>query len=362
MNEPAEKIQQPPTLVCGQEPPARNPFERQQSEYLNAGAVAIESERAVAEAQGALVIAQRFPRDPFRAFERVMNACKRPGLAASAFYSFPRGEGKPVTGPTIRLAEELARCWGNISFGMRELSNRDGVSEIEAYAWDLETNTKSVQVFTVRHLRDKRGGPQALTDQRDIYEIGANMGARRLRARILAILPDDLVDAAVQECKRTLAHGGGEPMPERIKRTVSNFAGLGVSVAMLEEYLGHQMDKTTPDDLADLFGVFKAVRDGQAKVSEYFGANASSPGTLAAPAQPAPEHRQDEQPQAAQRRARRAPAAPAEQTQATPPANDNSPAPEQAQEAPATEGKEPEPTAAPLVQPESEGADGAELF
>ena len=350
-------------------PPARNPFERQQAEHLNAGAVAIESERAVAEAQGALVIAQRYPRDPFRAYERVIAACQRPGLADAAFYNFPRGDGK-VSGPTIRLAEELARCWGNINFGMRELSNRDGVSEIEAYAWDLETNTKSSQVFTVRHIRDTKGGGRELTEQRDIYELGANMGARRLRARILAILPDDLVSAAVNECKRTLANGGGEPMQDRIRRTVKAFGGRGVSVAMLEEYLGHQLDVTTPEELADLHGVFGAIKDGAAKVSDYFGANAGA-GALVPPAQPQQEQQkpaagnmmqmQDGGPAApAPRRGRPAKAAPEQQPEQQPqeqaapaPANDNAPATEQAEQAQDTEQPAAKETAKEPEQPEN---------
>lgn len=265
----------------------RNPFERAQSEHLNAGAVAIESERAVAEAQGKLVIAKRFPRDPFTAYERIIEACKRPGLAGAAFYSFKRGDGT-VSGPSIRLAEELARCWGNLDYGLRELSNRDGVSEMEAYAWDMETNTVSSQRFTVRHLRDTTYGAKELTAQRDIYEIGANMGARRLRARILSLIPDDLVEAATKQCRATLAGQGGGTMADKIKGMVSAFAGRGVSVAMLEGYMGHRLDMTTPDELAELLGVFQALKDGQAKVSDYFGAKVPEPTPAGGPA-PAPE-------------------------------------------------------------------------
>jgi len=265
----------------------RNPFERSQSEHLNAGAVAIESERAVAEAQGKLVIAKRFPRDPFTAYERIIEACKRPGLAGAAFYSFKRGDGT-VSGPSIRLAEELARCWGNLDYGLRELSNRDGVSEMEAYAWDMETNTMSSQRFTVRHLRDTTHGAKELTAQRDIYEIGANMGARRLRARILALIPDDLVEAATQQCRATIAGQGGGTMADKIKGMVSAFSGRGVSVAMLEDYMGHRLDRTTPDELAELLGVFQALKDGQAKVGDYFGVKVPEP-TPAQGQAPAPE-------------------------------------------------------------------------
>ena len=80
-------------------------------EKINQGTIAIEASRAIAEAQGKLVIAKRFPRDEVQSYAKAMEACQRPTMAAKAFYSFPRG-GQTVEGPTIRFAEELARCWG----------------------------------------------------------------------------------------------------------------------------------------------------------------------------------------------------------------------------------------------------------
>ena len=70
---------------------------------INQGTVAIEASRAIAEAQGKLVIAKRFPRNEIQAFANMKKACQRTGLANKAFYSYPRG-GETVSGPTIRLA------------------------------------------------------------------------------------------------------------------------------------------------------------------------------------------------------------------------------------------------------------------
>ena len=125
-----------------------------QMDKINQGTVAIEASRAIAEAQGKLVIAKRFPRDEVEAYAKAMEACQRPTMAAKAFYSFPRG-GQTVEGPTIRFAEELARCWGNIDYGIKELSQDDGKSEMQAYAWDLETNAQSVQNFSNPHQREQ---------------------------------------------------------------------------------------------------------------------------------------------------------------------------------------------------------------
>lgn len=247
-----------------------NPFQRQAlAGHVSAGAVAIEQERAIAEAQGKLVIAKRFQRNQADAYQRVMEACSRPGLAEEAMYAFSRG-GSSVTGPSIRLAEELARCWGNIDYGLRELSRRLGESEMEAYAWDLETNTMTSQKFTVRHVRDTRAGRQDLTDERDIYEIGANMGARRLRARILAILPPDLVDAAVAKCRATLEGKSDVPMADRIRALVDAFAGLGVRAELIERRLGKKLDEMLPEELADLRVIYKSIKDGIATASEHF--------------------------------------------------------------------------------------------
>ena len=62
-------------------------------------------------------------------------------------YEFPRGNEK-ITGPSIRLAEAIAQNWGNIDFGFMELEQRNGASQVMAYAWDLETNSRQTKLFT----------------------------------------------------------------------------------------------------------------------------------------------------------------------------------------------------------------------
>lgn len=264
-------------------PPA-NPFARGElARHANAGAIAIESERAVAEVQSRLIVAMRQPRDQGAAYAAVMEACKRRGLAEAACYSFPRGK-ETVSGPSIRLAEELARCWGNIDYGIRELSRKDGVSEMEAYAWDLQTNTRSSQHFTVRHIRDRTHGSVELTSERDIYELTANMGGRRLRARILAVLPPDLIDDAVRQCVTTLAGGNGEPLQDRVRRMIRAFDKLGVSVPLLEQYTGHSLDRILPDQLAELLQIHNSIRDGMTSASDWFSKSKDQGAEVAAPA------------------------------------------------------------------------------
>lgn len=239
------------------------------TDNINQGTVAIEASRAVAEAQGKLLIAKRFPRDEVAAYAKAIQACQRPTMAAKAFYAYPRA-GQTVEGPTIRFAEELARCWGNIDYGIKELSQDNGKSELQAYAWDLETNAQSVQNFTNPHQREVRGKMQSLTSQRDIYENNANMATRRMRARILAILPAWFVEDCIAECKKTLAGQNDAPLIDRVKKMVVQFAKYGVSQEMIERRLKRKVESMTADDFTEYIGIFNAIKGGESKVAEWF--------------------------------------------------------------------------------------------
>ena len=240
-----------------------------QLDKINQGTVAIEASRAIAEAQGKLIIAKRFPRDEVAAYAKAMEACQRPTMAEKAFYSFPRA-GQTIEGPTIRFAEELARCWGNIDYGIKELSQDDGKSEMQAYAWDLETNAQSVQNFTNPHQREQGKKMVQLTSQRDIYENTATMATRRLRSRILAILPAWFVEDAIAECKRTIAGRNDAPLIDRVKKMVVQFAKLGVSQEQIERRLKRKVDTMTADDFTEYLGIYNAIKGGESKIAEWF--------------------------------------------------------------------------------------------
>jgi hypothetical protein len=258
-----------PTKQAQGEPLATNPFANGLPDHVNAGNAVIESSRAIAEAQGMLLIAKRFPRSEAHAYDRIMQACKRRSLAERATYSYPRG-GKAVSGPTIRLAEVLAREWGNMEYGIRELSQRDGESEMEAFAWDTQKNLKVSRRFVVKHERlvDKR--LTKLDDPRDIYERVANDGARRLRACILEVIPGDLVDDALAECRRTLRGDNSEPISEKTKKLVRAFGKFGVQASHLEQWLGKPLEQILDDEYLELGDIFNSLRDGESTASQWF--------------------------------------------------------------------------------------------
>src|SRR5690606_7484158 len=170
------------------------PSDRRQTLPAATQATAVEQARAVAEVAAAVKVAQEFPRDVARAIERMRMACQQRSLADRAFYSLPRAGGR-VEGSTVHLARELAGCWGNIDYGIRELKRDDvaGESEMQAWAWDQENNVRSSRSFVVPHaIMAGRGADKKrkhLTDLGDIANNNNSVAARAVRETIFTVLP-----------------------------------------------------------------------------------------------------------------------------------------------------------------------------
>lgn len=126
--------------------------------------------------------------------------------------------------------------------------------------------------LTVVHVIDTKNGPKKCRDQTEIDNLIANKASKQLRGRLLAISPKWLVESAVDECRKTLAGNNDEPLSVRIRKMTQAFTKFGVTVPMLEKYLGHGLDDTLLEELIDLTGVFNAIRDGAA-ARDYFKTN-----------------------------------------------------------------------------------------
>lgn len=226
--------------------------------------------RQAQEVQAAMVIAKKFPRDEMESYNRIIKSCKRKTLAEQSMYEYPRGKEK-VSGPSIRLAEAIAQNWGNIDFGIVELEQKNGESQVMAYAWDLETNTRQSKIFSVKHVRTTKKGSYNLTDPRDIYELVANQGARRVRACILGLIPGDVIEAAVNQCNKTLLEGEKKPVQDITREMLGIFEEqFGVPQESIEKYIGCKAEAFSMNDLVRLKKVYRSLHDGMAKREDYF--------------------------------------------------------------------------------------------
>ena len=109
-----------------------------------------------------------------------------------------------------------------------------------------------------------------LTDARDQYELVANFAARRKRACMEAIIPRDIIDAAVEQCDKTLKAGHTEPLTDRIRKMASAFAEYGVTVPMIEKRLQHKLEACIEQELVLLRKIFVSLKDGMSKREDWF--------------------------------------------------------------------------------------------
>lgn len=226
----------------------------------------------LADTQARVFLAKNFPRDPIAASQRILTACQRLGLAQAAIYTFQRG-GSDISGPSIRLAEEIARQWGNIESGWKELKRDDKMATVLAYAWDQEVNTFKQIVFNVPLQRTKRRGgtrvTEAITEERDVYELIANNAARRMRACLLALIPADVTESAVKQCQKTIVTQC-EVTPERIAKMAAAFEEFGVSKEQIEKRIQRNITAIAPAQFVKLIEIYNSIKDGISEASDWF--------------------------------------------------------------------------------------------
>ena len=226
------------------------------------------------EIQSAILIAKQMPRSEEQAFSKLMMACQRGSFADDVTYSFPRGkneDGTPniITGPSVHLAREAARVWGNIRYGLDIISDEEESRVIRGWAWDMETNTKVASDDSFKKLIFRKKGGWIKPDERDLRELTNRRGAILVRNCILQLLPKDLVEDALYQARETIEAGALKDPDSAKKRLLASFATIGVTAEMLIKKFEKPFSEFTPQELTEMQGIYKSIADGNSKWSEY---------------------------------------------------------------------------------------------
>lgn len=235
--------------------------------------------RAQAEVQSKLLLAKRFPRSEEGAYMRTVKSLERQTFAESSLYSFPRG-GVTVSGPSVNLARELARNWGNIEHGQTIIHDDEEKCTVEGFAWDYETNTYVVSQSSFKKLVQRRKGGTTMwvvPDERDLRELVNKHGAICVRNALLQLFPKDIVDSCVDMAKKTIKSGidKGDIKLKRVE-ALKYFDGLGISQEDLESYIGTSTDRWDSEILTQLMGLVNGLKDGSVKKEEIRKSNGST--------------------------------------------------------------------------------------
>lgn len=232
------------------------------------------------EIQATIILAKKFPRNEVAADQKLKKACLRLTFAEEAVYSFPRG-GQTIQGPSVSLAREAARLWGNIRYGLKVIQNLEDEITIEGWAWDIETNVKVACQDAFQKLIFRKQGGWIKPDERDLRELINRRGAITIRNSILQLLPRDLIEDAQTVCMKTRKENNKNMDPEKVmKEWIKAFASLkpfGVSVEQLEKYLSHPITECSMDEWDGLKSIYKSIADGNSSWKEYVGENGDKP-------------------------------------------------------------------------------------
>jgi hypothetical protein len=264
----------------------------------NVGALALHAgtasavAREEAELKAAIVLARQCPRHELAAYQRIKSAMSRPTMAADARYSFPRG-GQQVIGPSVYLAREAARHWGNLRYGTRIVSMDAEYIHVKGYCHDIETNSynESEDKFPAKVQRKNHALKQTewvTPDERDLRELINKRAAICMRNAILQCLPSDVIEDAMEAAEQTLVDAEAERLkddPEAvIRKMVEAFKPMGITIEMLEGLVGHALQLCTAKEIADFKAIYKSIIDGQSKREDYFvvGDQPAQPGASGA--------------------------------------------------------------------------------
>jgi hypothetical protein len=221
------------------------------------------------EIETSMVVSQKFPRNEDDAYGRLMKSCMRPAFAEMALYAFPRG-GKQITGPSIKMAIEMARTWKHIRWGVDILHDDDEKRTIRAWAWDMQENTKVTADDTFKKLIYRKKGGWIKPDERDLRELHNRRGALAVRNCLLQLMPPDFIDEAKKQVRTTVEQGIAGDDPDKVRKAIIRaFSSVGVTVEDLERYLSHDLAKSTTSEIANLRGVYKSLADGNCTWSDY---------------------------------------------------------------------------------------------
>ena len=218
------------------------------------------------EVEAQLDSAHKYPRSIKRFRQEALSmATISEEVAQSCIYSLPRG-GKPITGPSVRLAEICASAWGNIHVGARPVDVGDTEVTSQGVAWDLERNFR-VTVESKRRITNK-DGKRFNDDMIVMTQNAANSIA--LRNAIFRIIPRAYVDIIYSQV-REVAIGNASTLAENRAKLLDRLAKMGVDQARVLHALGKPgVEDIGLEDIETLIGYRTAIKEGVKTVDELF--------------------------------------------------------------------------------------------
>lgn len=224
------------------------------------------------EVDSQIVTAHKFPRNITECKKNIVElAAMDDTIAYNCFYHLERkdknGNMAVIEGPSIRLAEIIAACWGNLRIAQRIIANDGKTITAQGVCHDLETNV-AISTEVKRSILTSKG----YTFSQDMQVVTGNAAAAiALRNAVCKVVPSVLIKSCIDAIQaKALEHIQQVGVSESWKNCVAWFQTLGVTEGMLLEYLNKTSEQITDKDIQSLGGVYNAIKEGTTTVDETF--------------------------------------------------------------------------------------------
>lgn len=215
--------------------------------------------------------AKQYPRDINNTLNKIATyATMDKETAEDCFYVLRRkgsnGQDSVIEGLSVRMAEIIAGCWGNIRVQTRIVGNDGKMITAQAICHDLETNF-AVSKEVKRRITDRNGR----TFSEDMQVVTGNAAASiAFRNAVLAVIPKAVTKKVINEVKQ-VALGQAIDLETARTNCLQNFAKAGVTEDMLLQYLGiNSVADIDKEAIFELRATWNAIKEGTTTVQESF--------------------------------------------------------------------------------------------
>jgi hypothetical protein len=189
--------------------------------------------------------------------------------AAGCFFTLPGrkgGDGKPIQGPSIRMAEIALSTYQNLRAGARVINDDGKTVTAQGVCHDLENNV-CITVEVKRRVSNKDGRRYS----EDMVVMTGNAACSlALRNATFRVVPLALVKP-IYEAAKKVAVGDAKTLVTRRADALAHFTKMGVTKDKVFAALGAKaVEDIGLEQLEILIGYANAIREGDATVDEVF--------------------------------------------------------------------------------------------
>ena len=178
--------------------------------------------------------------------------------AMECFYTLPRA-GKSIQGPSVRLAEIVASCYGNLRVKARVTEEGRQFVTAEGLCHDLQNNL-AISFEVKRRITDKAGRRY---NEDMIGTTGNAASSIALRNSVFRVVPK-MLWLPLYNKARDLAKGDEKTLDVRVDGMLAGFEKLKISRKQIFEFLGVEGAKDISlDQLVELVGIGNGIKNGE---------------------------------------------------------------------------------------------------